>query len=244
MHGDASFNAKGNTVYKLHAKGTNIVKMPWGQTLFTYWHGVKVFVYIDQINNFAVFYVPDCSTRIKFRPFNRDLAHAAQEQLPGVTILAPASARWDLHGPEFPFSMCGTPNDSPRIMYQLARAEGLNNRNQRIIQAAMEQYILPQDLNSNGYSDACRNAGSDFADCSAQNRPQALRLCSAVLLKSKLVRCQLEQGQNVMDNFVNCLFHVCELNPTVGAHFCQDFATNMAACSQFLTSALQAFTCA
>nr|KAG5708009.1 hypothetical protein BaRGS_025147 [Batillaria attramentaria] len=197
MTGTGGLDSNGSAVYTLHCEANNMDISPSGHTLLKKWGGVSVWCHVDRDDNLLVLYIPACCTRITYRPHNADQILAPQTQIPGVVITAPVAAVWDTAS--VPLSMCGTPDDREDLEQTY------------ILHAALTQGILPQDLNSNGYSSSCQQGIEDYTNCPDHLRDSALSLCGDILSRRRLLHCQLQQDPalDIMDNFAKCLRFLC-----------------------------------
>ncbi|XP_076462586.1 uncharacterized protein LOC143294951 [Babylonia areolata] len=176
----------------------NKTRTLWGFSLHETINGVDVFPTFDKDNNFAVLWVPECGTRIKYRAYDR--TRHRQPLLPGVSIMAPSDMSFVTGYGHYPHSLCGTDKDDRQLYNRRAKELGLRNRDEAVIFDILSE-MAPQQGNPKELE--CVAAMQAFKN--SQNKVADVRFCAPILTNTKTRKCVVKGGPQPIEAFTICL---------------------------------------
>ncbi|XP_070196048.1 uncharacterized protein [Littorina saxatilis] len=171
----------------------------WGFAQHENVNGVDVYPTFDEENNFAVLWVPECATRIKYRGYDR--SQHRQHQVPGISIMAPPDSKFLPTYGNYPHSLCGTSTDNETLYAVRATELGLFNKNLGVIYDILTEKAPQSD---NPARQNCETAMDTFE--TSANKTRDLNACGDILIRRKVRKCTVDdKGVQPIEAFISCL---------------------------------------
>ncbi|XP_070196045.1 uncharacterized protein [Littorina saxatilis] len=171
----------------------------WGSATHETVNGVDVYPTFDEENNFAVLWVPECATRIKYRAYDR--SQHRQHQLPGISIMAPPDSKFLPTFGNYPHSLCGTFTDNETLYADRATGLGLFNKDLGVIYDILTEKASQND---NPARQNCETAMDTFETSADKTRD--LNACGDILIRRKVRKCTVDdKGVQPIEAFISCL---------------------------------------
>ncbi|KAK7096025.1 uncharacterized protein [Littorina saxatilis] len=194
------------------ADNTDDVLFPLDNSTHVTWRGINVYCAFDTENNFAVLNVPECSTRIKVRPYDMTLGDRDSEHVPAISIQVPGHTEWNAdHGSEN--ALCGKATDRP-MKYALM-AERLRLNSARTV--ALHYTLLQgSEVSLSGSSERmCEYPEATLSTCPEENRVMAIRYCGSLMTSYFYRTCLVKHAflgstASLLHFFDECLKFFCE----------------------------------